>query len=128
MASDAGREKNIFFPDDSNCPVRDVVTQLTSKWAMLILFALIDDHQRFSELQRRIENISRRMLTVNLRRLERDGYIKREAFAEVPPRVVYSLTSTGREVVKLLTDLVKWTKNNHENIRDSREVFDSKMK
>lgn len=120
MANDNKR----FFPDDDSCPVRDVLTSLTSKWPMLILFALLDGPQRFSALQRRIENISRRMLTVSLRQLERDGYLLREVYAEVPPRVEYSLTPLGHDVLKPLIELVRWSKNNHQTIQACRERFD----
>ena len=83
----------VAFPDDDSCPVRDVLSPITSKWPMLILFALLDGPQRFSVLQRRIENISRKMLTSSLRMLERDGFIRRQAYPEVPPRVEYELTT-----------------------------------
>lgn len=121
-------EKVDYFPDNADCPVRDVISQLTSKWAMLVLFALIGEELRFNELEKRIENISRKMLTTTLRQLQRDGYIAREAFAEVPPRVEYTITPMGYEVVKLLTELTIWTKENHAHIRDSRALYDAKSK
>lgn len=113
-----------FFPSDENCPVRDVLAGLTSKWPMLILFALMDGPERFSSLQRRIENISKRMLTVSLKEMERDGYVTRTAYAEVPPRVEYELTPMGHEVVKPLIAMIRWAEDNHDNIRAAREKFD----
>ncbi len=103
------------FPDDDNCPVRDVLSVLTSKWPMLILFALLDGVERFSGLQRRIENISKRMLTVSLRQLERDGYITRTVYPEVPPRVEYRLTPLGEDVVTPLIDLIHWAEKCSQN-------------
>ena len=93
---------------------------------MLILFALLDGPQRFSNLQRRIENISKRMLTSSLRQLERDGYISREVYAEVPPRVEYTLTPLGKDVSTQLIGLIGWAEDNHETIRASRQTFDDK--
>ena len=115
------------FPANEECPVRDVLTGLTSKWPMLILFALIDGSERFSGLQRRIEKISKRMLTVSLRGLERDGYIERKVFAEVPPRVEYTLTPLGSEVVIPLVKLVRWAEDRHDDIRASREIYDDRV-
>ncbi|CAA0105950.1 putative HTH-type transcriptional regulator YybR [BD1-7 clade bacterium] len=113
-----------FFPSNDDCPVRDVLTGLTSKWPMLILFALMDGEERFSGLQRRIEKISKRMLTVSLRDLERDGYITRTVYPEVPPRVEYALTEMGKEVVTPLVKLIRWAESRHDDIRDARGRYD----
>lgn len=125
MKKQSSHEKNRFFPDDESCPVRDVLSPLTSKWPMLILFALLDGTQRFSALQHRIENVSRRMLTVSLRQLERDGYILRTVYPEVPPRVEYALTQLGKEVVVPLIELIDWAEKHHDEIRSFREKFDN---
>ncbi|WP_295873860.1 helix-turn-helix domain-containing protein [uncultured Zhongshania sp.] len=117
--------QNSIFPDNENCSVRDVLSKLTSKWPMLILFALLDGPERFSSLQRRIENISRRMLTISLRQLERDGYIHRQVYPEVPPRVEYTLTKMGNTVTIPLIELVSWAERNHNEIRSCREKFDA---
>ena len=113
------------FPNNPSCPVRDVLTPLTSKWSMLVLFALMEGPERFSSLKRRIEGISQRMLTVTVRQLQREGYILRIAYPEVPPRVEYQLTSLGDEVVKPLCNLILWSEKRHEDIRSARTVFDS---
>ena len=117
--------QNSIFPDNENCSVRDVLSKLTSKWPMLILFALLDGPERFSSLQRRIENISRRMLTISLRQLERDGYINRQVYPEVPPRVEYTLTEMGNTATIPLIELVSWAERNHNEIRSCRENFDA---
>ncbi len=115
----------VAFPDDDSCPVRDVLSPITSKWPMLILFALLDGPQRFSVLQRRIENISRKMLTSSLRMLERDGFIRRQAYPEVPPRVEYELTTLGRKLASPLVRLVEWTSDNHDEVKAARRRFDA---
>ncbi|MBO6753329.1 helix-turn-helix domain-containing protein [Spongiibacter sp.] len=115
----------VAFPDDDSCPVRDVLSPITSKWPMLILFALLDGPQRFSVLQRRIENISRKMLTSSLRMLERDGFIRRQAYPEVPPRVEYELTTLGRKLASPLVRLVEWTLDNHDEVKAARRRFDT---
>ena len=114
----------VAFPDDDSCPVRDVLSPITSKWPMLILFALLDGPQRFSVLQRRIENISRKMLTSSLRMLERDGFIRRQAYPEVLPRVEYELTTLGRKLASPLVRLVEWTLDNHDEVKAARRRFD----
>lgn len=125
MKSRQNVTQNSIFPDNENCSVRDVLSKLTSKWPMLILFALLDGPERFSSLQRRIENISRRMLTISLRKLERDGYINRQVYPEVPPRVEYTLTKMGKTATIPLIELVSWAERNHNKIRSCREKFDA---
>lgn len=112
-----------FFPDNNNCPVRDVLSHLTSKWPMLILIALTDGPERFSSLQKRIENISKRMLTVALRKLEQDGYIARTVFPEAPPRVEYELTSLGKDLVVPLIKLIQWSEKNHALVQKARKQY-----
>jgi DNA-binding HxlR family transcriptional regulator len=77
--------KDALFP---NCPIRNILSRIGDKWSMLVLYTLeTDEAKRFKELQRNIPDISQKMLTATLRMLEADGLVKREAFAEVPPRV-----------------------------------------
>ncbi len=118
-------EKNSFvFPDDDSCVVRDVLKPLTSKWSMLVMFALMAGPMRFSTLQNSIESISKRMLTVSLRQMEREGYIEREVFAEVPPRVEYRLSELGQSAVVPLIELISWAGVQHDYIRDNRQAYD----
>lgn len=112
------------FPNDPSCPVRDVLTPLTSKWSMLVLFALMDGPERFSSLKRRIEGISQRMLTVTVRQLQREGYLLRTAYPEVPPRVEYQLSALGEDVVKPLCNLILWSEKHHAGIKSARKTFD----
>ena len=78
------------------CPIRDVLNQIGDQWSLLILEALAERTLRFNELNREIGDISRQMLSRTLKRLETDGYVSRTVYAEVPPRVEYTLTPLGR--------------------------------
>jgi DNA-binding HxlR family transcriptional regulator len=93
---------------------------------MLILFALVDGPDRFNALKSRIEGISQRMLTQTLRDLEREGYVTRTVYPEVPVKVEYELTTMGTGIVKPLYDLVVWAQDHHEQIKQSRQVYDEK--
>lgn len=79
------------------------------------------------ELQRRADGISQRMLTTTLRHLERDGFLKREVFPEVPPRVEYEMTSLGLSLLRPMEHLVAWIGNHWPAIKQAREQFDRKM-
>jgi DNA-binding HxlR family transcriptional regulator len=99
------------FPDGifpAGCPSRTVLDHVSSKWGVLILVALSEGPQRWSELRRRTEGISEKMLAQTLKTLEGDGFVRRDAEPVIPPRVDYSLTDRGRELVALLMPLVAW--------------------
>ncbi|HEX9088967.1 MAG TPA: helix-turn-helix domain-containing protein [Arthrobacter sp.] len=95
-----------IFP--AGCPSRTVLDHVSSKWGVLILVALWDGPQRWSELRRRAEGISEKMLAQTLKILEGDGFLHRDAQPVIPPRVDYSLTDRGRELVAVLLPLVTW--------------------
>ena len=80
------------------CPSRGVLDHLTNRWGTLIMVALLEDTHRFSELRRTVGGVSEKMLSQTLQALERDGFVLREAYPVIPPRVDYSLTDLGREV------------------------------
>lgn len=107
-----------------NCPVRDVLNQVSGKWSSLLLMALSSGPLRFAELKRMTPDISQRMLTKTLRDLHRDGYITRTVFPTKPPRVVYELTETGRLFLEQFSLLVTWAKENHKQISEARSAFD----
>lgn len=90
------------------CPSRVVLDHVTSKWGVLVLVALADGPQRWSELRRRAEGISEKMLAQTLRTLEADGFVHRDAQPVIPPRVDYSLTPRGDELVAHLLPLFGW--------------------
>jgi DNA-binding HxlR family transcriptional regulator len=95
-----------IFP--AGCPSRTVLDHVSSKWGVLILVALSKGPHRWSELRRRAEGISEKMLAQTLKTLEGDGFIRRDAQPVIPPRVDYSLTDRGQELVALLLPLVTW--------------------
>ena len=98
--------QNATFPD---CPIRNVLSRLTDKWSLLVLYTL-EQHEvlRFNDLWRQIPDISQKMLTQTLRHLEDDGIVSREVFMEVPPRVEYRLTERGKSLMPLLDALISW--------------------
>ncbi|NUF31940.1 helix-turn-helix transcriptional regulator [Acinetobacter oleivorans] len=97
----------------SGCSVEEAMTILGGRWRMLIISFLIERPMRFNELRRAIPNISQRMLTLELRFLEEEGFINREVFAEVPVKVEYSLTEDGKKLnglVDVLKEVGTWLK------------------
>ena len=113
--------RDALFP---RCPIRNVLSRIGDKWSMLVLFTLENNEcQRFKELQRNIPDISQKMLTATLKMLEADGLVKREAYAEVPPRVEYSLSDKGRSLLPLINNLLTWAIENMDGIIASREHF-----
>ncbi len=110
---------------DEDCLfVREVLSRVGDKWSVLVIGLLGDGTQRFSELKRRIEGISQRMLTMTLRGLERDGLVKRTVYPTVPPRVEYGLTPLGRTLLETVTELAKWANAHREQIRRAQAAFD----
>ena len=105
---------NGVFP--AGCPSRTVLDHITSKWGVLILLALSEGEQRWSELRRRAEGISEKMLAQTLKTLESDGLVLRKAQQVIPPRVDYSLTARGYELTALLVPLVAWAYSNADEI------------
>ncbi len=91
------------------CPVATTVQLIGNKWKLLIIRNLIyNETQRFSDFIRSVDGISKKVLTDNLRSLERDGLVEREVFAEVPPRVEYSLSSLGKTLRPILDAMKVW--------------------
>ncbi|MFF3334820.1 winged helix-turn-helix transcriptional regulator [Streptomyces sp. NPDC002888] len=107
------------------CPVREVLDRVSGKWSVQILVAAAHGPIRFTELERSIEGISRRMLTLTLRNLERDGLVTRTVYPTVPPRVEYELTEVARELHETLQRLTDWAERNRVYIAESRAVYDT---
>ncbi|AOR65950.1 Transcriptional regulator, HxlR family [Pectobacterium wasabiae CFBP 3304] len=105
---------------DHPCPIRDVLDRIGDRWSLLILEALAEKTLRFNELSRHIDDISRQMLSRTLKRLEADGFIDRTIYAEVPPRVEYSLTALGHSFLQPMQLLIQWADQNHAEICRSR--------
>ncbi|MBD5371224.1 MAG: helix-turn-helix transcriptional regulator [Bacteroides sp.] len=98
-----------------DCPIRNVVARFSGKWAMLVLCVLSEnDSTRFNAIARAIPDISPKVLTETLKNLEKDTLVRRELFAEVPPRVEYSLTDLGRSLLPHIESLLKWAMDNFE--------------
>lgn len=98
--------------DYENCPVEACLDLIGGKWKGVILNRLLEQTRRFNELKRTIPRITQRMLTTQLRELERDKLIVRKVYAEVPPRVEYSLTAKGRSLETVLKALLDWGRSN----------------
>lgn len=110
--------QNELYPD---CPIRNILARISDKWSMLVLFTLNQSElMRFNALQRNIPDISQKMLTVTLRTLEEDGFVKRKVYAEVPPRVEYSLTDRAISLLPHINSLIVWAKENMDDILTDR--------
>jgi DNA-binding HxlR family transcriptional regulator len=90
---------------DSTCPVCKTAEIISGKWTLLVIRDLADDSKRFCELERSLEGISPRTLSLRLRCLEEHGVVERNTFPEVPPRVEYALTDKGKALVPLIDDM-----------------------
>lgn len=112
---------------NARCPSRDMLKRVTSRWSLLILLALKQEVLRFSELRRRIGGVSERMLAQTLRNMEQDGYIQRNDYQEVPPRVEYSLTPFGREAEQKISALAAWMEDNVSVITQHRQQFEQRQ-
>lgn len=113
-----------MYPD---CPIRNILARISDKWSLLVLFTLDRPAaMRFSALQKSIPDISQKMLTVTLRTLEEDGFVRRQVYAEVPPRVEYSLTDRAMSLLPHINSLITWAKENMDAILADREK--NKMK
>jgi len=103
--SEQQRRGNLFAED---CPSREVLKHVTSRWGVLIFIALREETLRFSELRRKMGGVSEKMLAQTLRWLETDGFVLRRAYPLVPPHVEYSLTPMGQEVAGKVVELADW--------------------
>ncbi|MEV6380189.1 helix-turn-helix domain-containing protein [Streptomyces sp. NPDC051773] len=104
---------------------REIFTDIANKWALLIIEAVGDRTLRFTELRAEIEGISHKMLTQNLRLLERNGLVERTVYPTVPPRVEYTLTEPGRALRATVDAMCDWTHRYLGAIETARERFDS---
>jgi DNA-binding HxlR family transcriptional regulator len=93
---------------DKDCPVLQVINIVGDKWTLPVLYVLKQGTKRYSEIQREIPEISKKMLTQTLRRLESDNIVKRKIYPVVPPKTEYNLTAFGNELIKPLEVLANW--------------------
>jgi DNA-binding HxlR family transcriptional regulator len=111
-------------PYDADCPTRRILDRIGDRWTVLIVCALGDGDLRFSELRRRIDGISQKMLTQTLRGLERDGLVLRTVYPEVPVRVEYALTDAGRTLLEPLGALQDWAIEHLGEVSTSQVTYD----
>ena len=105
----------------TECPSREILEHLTSKWSVLVLRCLSDGVHRFSELKQRIEGVSEKMLSQTLKTLEHDGFILRTVYPVVPPKVEYQLTILGSQAAEKTMYLIGWIEKSLPEILESKE-------
>ena len=104
--------------------VSEILGRVGDKWTVLIVVALRNGRQRFSELKRKVGGISQQMLTLTLKMLERDGMVSRTVRDTTPPQVSYELTNLGRSLANTLRLLAAWSIDNRAAIQESRRRYD----
>jgi DNA-binding HxlR family transcriptional regulator len=112
--------------DGSPLFARDVLMRLSSKWSMCVLHVLDEQGEavRYSTLMKEIPGITQKVLTDALRNLERDGFIERKIYRQVPPRVEYRLSALGCDLLKLVNPVIWWTRRNADRIATAQHRFD----
>lgn len=106
--------------------IRDLLDHLGDKWTLLVVGMLEAGAVRYSELKNRVPGISQRMLTLTLKKLERDGLVRRESFPEIPPRVEYELTPLGHTLIPPAVAFATWAHDNSAEILARRAEFDGR--
>jgi DNA-binding HxlR family transcriptional regulator len=99
-----------------DCPSREILEHLTSRWGTLVMIVLLDGTKRFSEIRQAVEGVSERMLAETLKRLEQDGMLTRKSMNTVPPHVEYTLTEHGRQAGQRIKNLVDWLEEQLPNL------------
>lgn len=114
------------MPDvfSANCPTREILDLISDKWSTLIITLLHESPKRFSELQRRIEGISQKMLTQNLRNLERSGLVTRTVYPQVPPKVEYNLTELGETLYEPISAVQRWAETYISHVQSAQHAYD----
>lgn len=104
------------YPYTEDCPFRMVMEHFGNKWSMIIIITLGENGKmRFNELDKCIVDISQKVLTTTLRMLEKDGFINRKVYPEIPPRVEYELSALGKDLLPLIESFADWS---YEHIRE----------
>ncbi|EML9905409.1 helix-turn-helix domain-containing protein [Morganella morganii] len=112
------RDGNLFA---AQCPSREILKHVTSRWGILILISLRDGTHRFSDLRRKIGGISEKMLAQSLQALEQDGFINRVSYPVLPPHVEYTLTGSGEQISEKVAMLADWIEINLPDILAQKE-------
>ncbi|MDC0767430.1 winged helix-turn-helix transcriptional regulator [Streptomyces sp. HD] len=108
-----------------SCPTNQLLDRISDKWVSLVVSALAAGPMRYSDLGRKIAGVSPKMLTQTLRSLERDGLLTRTVTPSVPVRVDYELTVLGHSLAQLLTAVKDWAENHFDEVRESRDRYDT---
>lgn len=117
-------------PQFPTCPIRNILARISDKWSLLTIYTLDcadNKTMRFNQLQRSIPDISQKMLTVTLRTLVEDGYVKRTIYPEVPPRVEYALTERTLSLIPHINALTQWALENMDSILIDRKNATAKL-
>ena len=107
------------------CPAEEAMEVFGGKWRVGIIYHLAAGPLRFSELRTRLPGITQKTLTQQLRHLQRFGLLERQQFAEIPPRVEYSLTRSGKTMLPLLEQITQWSKKYMHRLRDAAVSYDA---
>lgn len=118
----------ILQKNTTSCPIAGSINIFGGKWKPEVIYFINQGPKRFNELRRLIPKVSQRMLTQQLRELERDGILDRKQYLEIPAKVVYSMTDLGRTLIPIFEQLEEWTTENNNKIQKSRTIFDRKNK
>lgn len=111
-------------PYDRECPTRQLLDRIGDQWTVLIVGALADGPLRFTEIGKRVDGISQKVLTQTLRSLVRDGILTRTAYPVIPPRVEYGLTSLGHNLSEPLEMLDRWARKHMTEVQNARDAYD----
>ena len=118
------KEGNVFA---EICPSRKVISRLSGKWTFLILALLEEEPKRFNEIKNEVEGISQKVLTENLRSLERDGLVSRKVYTQNAIKVEYGVTLQSKELLKIVKQFTNWSEQNWKNILKNNKIHDSKF-
>ncbi len=113
---------------DEACPLREVLEWVSGKWAIQILVAVVRGPIRFTELERTVDGISRRMLTLTLRNLERDGLLTRTVYPAVPAKVEHTATPIATELHAHLLGLTDWAERHRTDVAAARHTYDQRSR
>jgi DNA-binding HxlR family transcriptional regulator len=113
----------IRYDDPGACQTREILDHVADKWSLYVVAVLVDGELRFTELKRRIDGISQRMLTVTLRGLERDGIITRTVYSPMPPNIAYRLTPLGTSLWAATAPLITWASAHLPDIDAARRRY-----
>lgn len=123
MKKEKKQKANVFI---EICPSRSILTRLCGKWTILILALLKDSPKRFNNIKNEIQGISQKVLTENLRSLERDGLIDRKVYSQTTLKVEYKTTNESKELLKIVKLLTNWSEQNWNKLNKNNQIYDSR--